>query len=148
MRTDSTGYMWGIPGRWNPKVEGAALGTENGAGGGVIDDVWEVWRGRKIEETLGALLLDTIARNGKVTLEEEARREKEEVMEAEKSGVKLVEVGPRVFDGADVGRAKGKYVPVLQRERQESVEVVNERYAKKKGLKEEQPKVQEEDVDE
>lgn len=114
----------------------------------MIDDVWEVWRGRKIEETLGALLLDTIARNGKVTLEEEARREKEEVMEAEKSGVKLVEVAPRVFDGADVGRAKGKYVPVLQRERQESVEVVNERYAKKKGLKEEQPKVQEEDVDE
>jgi tRNA pseudouridine38/39 synthase len=32
-----------------------------------------------------------------------------------------------------MGRAKGNYIPVLQRERQEPVEVVNERYAKRKG---------------
>lgn len=42
--------------------------------------------------------------------------------------------GPRVFDGGNFGRAKGGYIPVMQRERQETVEVVNERYAKKKGL--------------
>ncbi|KAF2279001.1 pseudouridine synthase [Westerdykella ornata] len=138
----------GDPGAVEPKSRRGGIGNGKWGRGGVIDDVWEVWRARKIEETLGALLLDTIAGNGKVTLEEEARREREEMEEAERSGVKLAEVGPRVFDGADVGRAKGKYVPVLQRERQESVEVVNERYAKKKGLKEDQRRPKEEDIDE
>jgi tRNA pseudouridine38/39 synthase len=37
---------------------------------------------------------------------------------------------------------------VLQRERQEPVEVVNERYARRKGLKAEERRAREEDADE
>ncbi|KAF2008038.1 pseudouridine synthase [Amniculicola lignicola CBS 123094] len=93
--------------------------------GGVMDDVWEVWRRAKMEETLGALLLDKVASQG------EANGGLDRLEEAE-GGV--MKGAPRVFDGGDVGRAKGTYTPVLQREKQDSVEVINERYARRKGI--------------
>jgi tRNA pseudouridine38/39 synthase len=62
-------------------------------------------------------------------------------------GVAMVKTGPRVFDGGNLGRAKGTYTPVLQRERQEEVEVVNERYRVRKGW-DVKKKVDDEDGDE
>jgi tRNA pseudouridine38/39 synthase len=103
--------------------EPSTMGRGKWGRGGVVDDVWEVWRGNKIDETLSALLLDRIAAQGTATLDQE---------DGEQS-VGGPRGGPRVFDGGNMGRAKGNYVPVLQRERQEPVEVVNERYAKRKG---------------
>ena len=41
--------------------------------------------------------------------------------------------GARVFDGGDMPRLKGNYIPVLKKERMEPVEVINARYAAKKG---------------
>jgi tRNA pseudouridine38/39 synthase len=107
--------------------------------GGVIDDVWEVWRGNKIDETLSALLLDKIAGLGQATLDEES---------AGQDVVGISKGGPRVFDGGNTGKAKGNYIPVLKRERQETVEVVNERYARRKGLDPDRFKDKEEDGDE
>jgi tRNA pseudouridine38/39 synthase len=52
----------------------------------------------------------------------------------EQQSVSIGKGGPRIFDGGNFSRAKGNYIPVMKRERQEPVEVVNERYAKKKGL--------------
>jgi tRNA pseudouridine38/39 synthase len=132
----------GDPGAIEPKSSraGVTIGRGKWGRGGVIDDVWEMWRGHKMNETLSGLLLDTIAANGKSTLDAEGIEGQE--------GDGGLKNGPRVFDGADVGRAKGKYVPVLQRERQDPVEVVNERYAKRKGLKAEQMQPKEEDADE
>ncbi|KAH7130350.1 pseudouridylate synthase-like protein 3 [Dendryphion nanum] len=121
------------------KNSGANIGRGKWGRGGVIDDVWEVWRGNKIEETLSSLLLDTIAAQGKSRLGNEMSRER--------AGA-VVNTSPRLFDGADVGRAKGRYIPVLNRERQEPVEVVNERYAKRKGLDANGRKPREEDADE
>ncbi|OAL02291.1 pseudouridine synthase [Phaeosphaeriaceae sp. SRC1lsM3a] len=116
----------------------SAVGRGKWGRGGVVDDVWEVWRGDKIDETLSALLLDKIAGLGKKTLEEESGAE----------GMGLMKGAPRVFDGGNSGKAKGNYVPVLKRERQETVEVVNERYAKRKGLDPDRFKKAEEDGDE
>jgi tRNA pseudouridine38/39 synthase len=62
--------------------------------------------------------------------------------------VGIAKGGPRVFDGGNFGRAKGNYIPVLDRERQERVEVVNERYAKRKGLDPDRYKNVPEDADE
>lgn len=107
--------------------------------GGVMDDVWELWRGNKVDETLSALLLDAIASQGTSTLDSQQGLD---------TGGGMPKGGPRVFDGGNVGRAKGKYMPVLQRERQEPVEVVNERYARKKGLDPNKIKSKEEDADE
>jgi tRNA pseudouridine38/39 synthase len=90
--------------------------------GGVVDDVWEMWRGNKIDEVLSGLLVDRIAEGGKATLND-----------AGEGTVGMVRTGPRVFDGSNCGKAKGGYVPVLQRERMEAVEVVNERYLRRRG---------------
>jgi tRNA pseudouridine38/39 synthase len=137
----------GDEGGVEPKSKGVGKsGAPNSVGrgkwgrGGVIDDVWEVWRGCKVDETLAALLLDKIAAHGKSTLDEE------EV--GGETGVGMVKGGPRVFDGGNLGRAKGNYVPVLRRERQEEVEVVNERYRKRKGWDAKKEKADEEDGDE
>ncbi|KAF2260055.1 pseudouridylate synthase-like protein 3 [Lojkania enalia] len=119
------------------KSGGGGIGRGKWGRGGIMDDLWEIWRGRKMEETLGALLMDAVAAQGKNKLEE---REKE--CEAKIRG------GPRVFDGGDVGRAKGNYIPVLKRERGEPIEVVNERYARKKGLDLNSTRPADEDADE
>jgi tRNA pseudouridine38/39 synthase len=150
-----TGYedrlQWiyvGDEGGVEPKSKGTAKGggpSSAGRGkwgrGGVIDDVWEVWRGCKVDETLAALLLDKIAAHGQSTLDDDA-------FETDAGVVGIAKGGPRVFDGGNVGRAKGNYIPVLKRERQEPVEVVNERYAKRKGLDPDRFKKGEEDGDE
>ena len=120
--------------------EKSSMGRGKWGRGGVVDDVWEVWRGNKIDETLSALLLDKIAAQGSSTLGAEEG--------AEEQVVGIPKGGPRVFDGGDVGRAKGNYIPVLKRERQEKVEVVNERYARKKGWDLDRYKGKEEDGDE
>jgi tRNA pseudouridine38/39 synthase len=131
----------GDPGGVEPKSRHApAIGRGKWGRGGVIDDVWEVWRQHKMQETLSGLLLDVVAQQGRCTLDDEVGSGRE--------GEGGLKIPPRVFDGADVGRAKGKYTPVLLRERQEPVEVVNERYARRKGLKAEQRKPEEDDADE
>ncbi|KAF3032934.1 hypothetical protein E8E12_004690 [Didymella heteroderae] len=104
----------------------SSMGRGKWGRGGVVDDVWEVWRGNKIDETLSGLLMERIAGLGQSTLDQD--------VEVDTQNVGIAKGGPRVFDGGNFGRAKGNYIPVLQRERQEPVEVVNERYAKKKGL--------------
>ncbi|KAF2832385.1 pseudouridine synthase [Ophiobolus disseminans] len=118
----------------------SSMGRGKWGRGGVVDDVWEVWRGNKIDETLSALLLDKIAALGTATLDAEHA--------VEEQSVRIAKGGPRVFDGGDVGRAKGNYIPVLKRERQERVEVVNERYAKKKGWDTKKLETREDDADE
>jgi tRNA pseudouridine38/39 synthase len=137
----------GDEGGSEPKARGTAKGggpSTIGRGkwgrGGVIDDVWEVWRGNKIDETLSALLLDKIAGLGQSTLNAE--------VSAEKQSIGIARGGPRVFDGGDLGRAKGNYTPILQRERQESVEVVNERYRIRRGIDSDRVKAKEDDGDE
>jgi tRNA pseudouridine38/39 synthase len=114
----------------------SSMGRGKWGRGGVVDDVWEVWRGCKMDETLAALLLDKIASIGDATLDAE-----------QNDGGAMVKTGPRVFDGGNLGRAKGIYTPVLQRERQEEVEVVNERYRVRKGW-DVKKKVDDEDGDE
>lgn len=116
----------------------SSMGRGKWGRGGVMDDVWEVWRARKMDETLAGLLLDRIGEQGESRLGSEGEEEK----------VGIAKGGPRLFDGGDLGRAKGIYVPLMKRERQETVEVVNERYARKKGLDLSRVKGREEDGDE
>jgi len=103
----------------------STMGRGKWGRGGVIDDVWEMWRGNKVDETLSALLIDAIAAQGQSTLDAEQKAV---------NGFGTAKVGPRIFDGGNMGRAKGKYTPVMRRERNDPVELVNERYAKRKGL--------------
>lgn len=117
----------------------SSLGRGKWGRGGVVDDVWDVWRAHKVDETLAALLLDRVAGLGESRLGESELGESKEPGEGKEPGETKQQSSsargvPRVFDGGNFGRAKGNYIPVLDRERQEPVELVNERYARKKGL--------------
>ncbi|KAH9878235.1 hypothetical protein J1614_003452 [Plenodomus biglobosus] len=118
----------------------SVMGKGKWGRGGVVDDVWEVWRAKKMEETLAGLLLDRIAGLGSATLDREG--------EGREQDVGIAKAGPRLFDGGDGGKAKGNYVAVLKRERQDTVEVINERYRARRGLGEKVIKANEEDGDE
>lgn len=49
--------------------EPSTMGRGKWGRGGVADDVWEVWRGHKMDETLSGLLLDKIAAMGQSALD-------------------------------------------------------------------------------
>lgn len=85
--------------------------------GGVVDEMWKIWRHRKIDEILAGTLLDVIVSLGKQEQTQSAPR---------------FRGSQQVFAGGDGPRLAGRYTPVLQRPRMESVEVINARYAKRK----------------
>ncbi|KAI9874302.1 MAG: hypothetical protein M1830_009903 [Pleopsidium flavum] len=116
---------------------GDQIGTENGlvTGSGkgkygmhgIVDDLWKVWRGRKIDEVLAGMLLDVVVGQGKPCNGIGRNSNGEPGMKARSKSQKL-------FDGGNAPRLAGQYVPVLQRPRMESVESINSRYAARKGL--------------
>ncbi|CAF9923638.1 MAG: hypothetical protein ALECFALPRED_002513 [Alectoria fallacina] len=97
--------------------------------GGVVDDLWRVWRARKMDEVLAGSLLDVVA--GRASRGSES-------LAAEAVGpegtVGQSAVSQKIFQGGDGPRFVGKYVPVMQKPRMESVEAINARYAKRKGF--------------
>ncbi len=99
------------------KTSGSMLGDGKFGNGGVVDDVWKAWRKRKIDEVLAGMLLDVAVGQGKVEGSGGAKSRSQ-----------------RVFEGGNSPALKGIYVPVLEKLRMESVEIVNARYAAKKGL--------------
>ncbi|KAF1983335.1 pseudouridine synthase [Aulographum hederae CBS 113979] len=94
-------------------------------GVGVMDDIWQIWRNRKMEEVLAALLMQRTAVQGSETPEQVRARA---ALAAQKNKT------TRWFGGGDSWKPVGEYVPVMKKQRMESIEVVNARYAAKKGL--------------
>ena len=95
---------------------------------GLVDQMWKVWRQRKIDELLAGTLIDTILSRGsnpRNYIDEQVHR-------------KDSRASQKVFNGGDSARLMGKYVQVLQKPRMESVEVVNARYAQRTQLKSEE----------
>ena len=92
---------------------------------GLIDQVWKVWRQRKIDELLAGTLMDTILSRGsnpRSYIDEQVHR-------------KNSRASQKVFNGGDSARLMGKYVPVLKKPKLESVEVINARYAPRTQVK-------------
>ncbi|PBP18279.1 pseudouridylate synthase [Diplocarpon rosae] len=89
---------------------------------GIMDELWKVWRERKIDETLASTLLGVVAKQGN------------EARELSLGEVKKASRSQKVFDGGDMPRLQGLYTPVMKKPRMETVDVVNERYAVKKGF--------------
>ncbi|KAF2721269.1 pseudouridine synthase [Polychaeton citri CBS 116435] len=108
----------------------AVNGIEDGRFGrnGVIEDLWAVWRERKIDELLAGSLMDIVADLSPtldVTSTSDGRA-------SVVSGYGLESA--RVFEGSVAPRPVGTYVPVLQRGRMETVDVINSRYAAQRGI--------------
>ena len=92
--------------------------------GGVLDDVWKLWRQNKMDEILAGMLLNLVAGQG-------SSNETQRVL-GDKTGGQTA--NQNVFYGGNSSRPRGKYTPLLQRMRMESVETVNARFAARKGF--------------
>lgn len=119
-------------------VSDAQVKTGDGRHGphGLCEVLWESWRKRKIDEVLAGSLLDVVAGHVHSTAGPGA------VLDTSANGQQHPGRGPtakagstRVFNGDNGPRLTGMYVPVMKRQRTEQVEVVNARYALRKGLK-------------
>ncbi len=93
--------------------------------GGVVDDLWRVWRRRKIDEVLAGMLLDVAVKQGGSDDDSQGNA-------SEQRDAKTKSISQKVFEGGNAARLAGRYRPVLQRPRMESVEVLNAKYAARK----------------
>ncbi|WPH00407.1 Hypothetical protein R9X50_00323400 [Acrodontium crateriforme] len=91
---------------------------------GIMDELWALWRKRKIDEVLADNLMSVVAGLGDVS----AVRPNGDSVE-----VSSVPESARVFDGSEKPRAVGKYIPLMKRGCMETPDVVNARYALRKG---------------
>ncbi|OTA32863.1 hypothetical protein BTJ68_08021 [Hortaea werneckii EXF-2000] len=128
-------------------VQTSHSGIDDGKFGrnGIMDELWAQWRQRKIDEVLAGHLMDVVSGLGSRPQpkggDEANGQNGDNVLDLHKD---LPERSDRVFDGSDRPRTVGTYIPVLQRERMETPDVVNARYAARKGLA---PKATEMDLD-
>ncbi|KAI4112848.1 MAG: hypothetical protein LQ338_008264 [Usnochroma carphineum] len=116
--------------------EGAGITRTAGKGngkygiGGAVDELWKVWRRHKIDETLAGSLLDLAVRGYEDNKPlGQVRGEKESAVTVKRKGG-----SQRIFIGGDSPRHVGQYTPVLERPRMETVDEVNSKYLKRKGL--------------
>ncbi|CAK3740402.1 related to pseudouridine synthase 3 [Lecanosticta acicola] len=101
----------------------ATTAVEDGKHGrnGIMEELWALWRKRKMDEALAWNLMEVVAAQGR-----QLRIDPSELPSKSESA--------RLFDGSERPRTVGPYVPVMQRERMETPDVVNARYAARKGL--------------
>lgn len=90
---------------------------------GVIDGLWAHWRGYKMDELLSNQLLQLVSQQGS---------SKPTVARPELSG-KQGNSSMVVYEGGNTGRLSGKYVPLMKKDKLQSAEEQNERYAIRKG---------------
>ena len=105
--------------------------------GGVVDELWKVWRERKIDEVLAGTLLDVVAGQGSnpptplmIENEEPKKSDYSSTRNAKNSSWS----SQKIFLGGDAPRAAGRYVPVLAKPLRARIEVLNARYAVRKGF--------------
>ena len=94
--------------------------------GGVLDETWGLWRQKRMDEILAGSLLNVVAGLGcsPTTNVTAIKHEKQNI----------ISVSQKVFRGGNNYELKGKYTPVLQLPVQDTAEILNARYAKRKGL--------------
>ena len=102
---------------------GSKKGGKYGSGG-LIEDIWRVWRERKMDEILAGSLLNAVVNQGSKPIVP---------IKFQNDSIPL-KTTQKTFFGGDGPERKGVYVEVLKRRRMESVEVQNHRYAERKGI--------------
>ena len=93
--------------------------------GGLVDDMWRVWRQRKMDEILAGTLLDVIVGQGRIN--------QENILEGRMRNTNRTG-SQKVFQGDNGYKLRGKYIPVMERPKMETVEAINAKYVKKKGI--------------
>lgn len=108
--------------QWIYVGDGNNLGDAKYGTCGLMEDLWKVWRERKIDEMLAGTLMGVIAAQGEEV--------KDLTVREEKKGSR----SQKVFDGGDVPRLQGTYTPVMRKPKMAAAEDVNEKYALRKGF--------------
>jgi tRNA pseudouridine38/39 synthase len=86
--------------------------------GGLADTIWTQWRKAKLEEMVTSSLLDLVLEQGDGS--PLLRGGFRDPSKAQRSA--------KVFEGGDTARAVGKYVPVANKTKMDTLEAQNERY--------------------
>ena len=107
---------------WIYVGDGICNGDAKYGNGGLMDDLWKVWRERKIDEMLAGALMGVVSYQGT------------EVMELECTLGSKAGKSQKVFDGGNGPRLQGIYVPVMKKPLIDSVDVINQKYAIRKGF--------------
>lgn len=96
---------------------------------GVANDLWEHWREKKIDEILSNRLLDWVAQKTGVDRVPEAGSPALQKAKASARG------SARVYEGGNGPRFVGAYVPLLKKDKLQSPDDLNDRWAQRKGFK-------------
>jgi tRNA pseudouridine38/39 synthase len=115
--------------QWHYVGDGGNLEAKFGTGA-LMEDLWRVWRERKIDEVLAGSLINLVAGQGEGV--ETGIAEYERNLAAGK-GRKSTR-SQKVFEGGHAPRLQGAYMDVMKKPRLETVEVINEKYAVRKGF--------------
>ncbi|KAL3595184.1 pseudouridine synthase deg1 [Fusarium poae] len=91
---------------------------------GVMDGMWAYWRERKLDELLSNQLLQMVST-------QRSKDPSRQVTRPEPAGKQANSVV--VYEGGNVGRMGGRYVPMMKKDKLQSPEEQNERYAIRKG---------------
>ncbi|KAL4965946.1 pseudouridine synthase DEG1 [Aspergillus stella-maris] len=102
-------------------------GSGKFGGGGVVEDLWAVWRQRKMDEILAGSLLDLVLHQG-----DQSDIQDNDIRNFEKERQVKVD---KVFRGGEGALANGKYIPLMQKRKMDTVEVQNARYIAAKQRK-------------
>ncbi|KOS21832.1 tRNA pseudouridine(38/39) synthase [Escovopsis weberi] len=97
---------------------------------GVMDDAWQTWREKKMDEVLAGQLLQHIAQQD---LRSENSSSSSSSSSRNGAGGSKASNSVKVFEGGNSGRMGGKYVGVMKMKMLESAEEQNDKYAKRKG---------------
>lgn len=96
---------------------------------GVANDLWEHWREKKIDEILSNRLLDWVGQKTGVDRVPEAGSQ------ALRNAMTSMRPSTRVYEGGNGPRLVGTYVPLLKKDKLQSPDDQNDRWAQRKGFK-------------
>jgi tRNA pseudouridine38/39 synthase len=95
---------------------------------GVANDLWEHWHEKKMDELLSNRLLDWLSHKTGVNRVPEARSQALQKASASARG------STRVYEGGNGPRLVGTYVPLLKKDKLQSPDDMNDRWAQRKGF--------------
>ncbi|PTB70019.1 pseudouridine synthase [Trichoderma citrinoviride] len=95
---------------------------------GIMDDAWQMWREKKMDEVLAGQLLQHVSKQGNNNNNTAASAAK-----ATTSAAAAAAASVKVFEGGNGGRLSGKYPGVMNMKLLESADEQNDKYARRKG---------------
>ncbi|TVY67394.1 tRNA pseudouridine(38/39) synthase [Lachnellula suecica] len=108
--------------QWMYIGDGAGNGDAKYGTDGLMDNLWKVWREKKVDEMLAASLLDEVHYfNGAQNVQDLS------------AGKSKLGRSQKVFDGGDTPKLQGTYIPVMKKQTMEDVPTINQKFALKKG---------------